>query len=550
MDHNMDLLKSGNHCYTRTFLEDLTDKKIMPAITHPTCIMQSTATLIDNIFVSENLQKYFESAVILDDISDHLPTLALLKQTKLLDTKPLVFKSQNLSKEKIAKIKTKLYEVDWTRHLDANNCSKNFDLFLSKVNEIIDTISSVKSVKISAKRKYVEPWMTQGLEISGCNKKCLYKKTLQSDANDIAITKYKAYRNHYNKAKRELKTTYYRNKANECLNDTRKLWSLLNEVIDKTKRHGSIIPYITTDGLKTYTPSKITNGFGKFYSSLGANLAAKINKGHYDINHYLSKIPRNISSLVLRSASVYEIEKLIHALPTKSSHGHDQISNILLKELNLSVSFLSISEGKFPAAMKKAKVIPLYKGKDQDQVVNCWPISLLVTISKILEKIIYKRVYDFLEKEKILDKSQYGFRSKHSCEQAILELTGKILQAKEQNLESAALFLDLSKAFDILDHEVLLVKLERYGIRGICNDWFHSYISNRMLTTKVQTSENKITKSDSYDINYCTAQGSCLGPLLFILFANDIYLLPTFSSIILFADDTTLFNSAKNTNFL
>ena len=198
---------------------------------------------------------------------------------------------------------------------------------------------------------------------------------------------------------------------------------------------------------------------------------AKINKGHYDINHYLSKIPRNISSLVFRSTSVHEIEKFIHELPNKSSHGHNQISNILLKELNLSVSFLlniifnqSISERKFPVAMKKAEVIPLYKGKDQDQVVDYQPISLLVTISKILEKIIYKRVYDFLEKEKILYNSQYGFRSKHSCEQAILELTGKILQAKEQNLESAALFLDLSKTFNTLDHEVLLVKLERYSI--------------------------------------------------------------------------------------
>ena len=257
----MDFLKSGNHCSTRTFLEDLTDKNIMPTISRPTCIMQNTATLIDNTFVSENLQKYFESAVIPDDISDHLPTLALLKQTKLLDKKPLVFKSQNLSKEKIAKIKTKLYELDWTRHLDANNCSKNFDLFLSKVNEIMDTISPIKTVKISAKRKYVEPWMTQALEISGHNQKCLYKIALQLDANDIAITKYKAYRNHYNTAKRELKTTYYKNKANECLNETRKLWSLLDEVIGKTKRQGSIIPYITIDGLKTYTPSEIINEF-------------------------------------------------------------------------------------------------------------------------------------------------------------------------------------------------------------------------------------------------------------------------------------------------
>ena len=124
------------------------------------------------------------------------------------------------------------------------------------------------------------------------------------------------------------------------------------------------------------------------------------------------------------------------------------------------------------------------------------------------------------------------------------------MQAKEQKLESAALFLDLSKAFDTLDHEVLLAKLDHYGIRGICNDWFHSYLTGRSLIARIQTCENKTIKSDSFNIGYGAAQESCLGPLLFILFMNDMHLLLTFSSIILFADDTTHFNSAKNTQFL
>ena len=200
--------------------------------------------------------------------------------------------------------------------------------------------------------------------------------------------------------------------------------------------------------------------------------------------------------------------------------------------------------------MKKAEIIPLFKGKESDQVINYRPISLLVTISRVLEKIIYKRLYKFINKHDILYQSQYGFRNKHSCEQAILELTGQMLHARDEGLHAAALFLDLSKAFDTLNHNVLLQKLDRYGVRGLCLDWFRDYLTNRSLVSKITTPGNVITRSESYDIMYGTAQGSCLGPLLFILFCNDIYLLPTFSKIILFVDDTTLVNSAKNVNFL
>ena len=144
----------------------------------------------------------------------------------------------------------------------------------------------------------------------------------------------------------------------------------------------------------------------------------------------------------------------------------------------------------------------------------------------------------------------YGFRSNHNCEHAILELTGNILQAHEKGEHPVCIYLDLSKAFDMLNHQVLLCKLEKIGIRGIANSWFESYLSGRSLVTEVITSENKITYSDAFDISFGTAQGSCLGPLLFLLFCNDIHLLPLYSQLILFADDTTLFNSHKSEKYL
>ena len=124
-----------------------------------------------------------------------------------------------------------------------------------------------------------------------------------------------------------------------------------------------------------------------------------------------------------------------------------------------------------------------------------------------------------------------------------MELTGYALQAKNLNEHCAGLFLDLSKAFNTLEHSILLKKLYRYGVNRPVFSWFQDYLSGRSLVAKITTAPNKITKSDNYEITYRTAQGSCLGPLLFIIFINDMYRLPLYSRLILFVDDTTMFYS-------
>ena len=252
-----------------------------------------------------------------------------------------------------------------------------------------------------------------------------------------------------------------------------------------------------------------------------------------------------------------ELDTIIKNLPNKVSYGYDEVSNIMLKALRTSIVFPlchifnhSILEGKFPTRMKLAEVIPLYKGKSMDQMVNYRPISLLITLSKLLEKIIYQIIYKYLEDKTILYPSQYGFCKKRSCEQAICELTGYVLQYKNRSEHSASVCLDLSKAFNTLDHSILLQKLDRYGTRGVAKDWIEDYLWERSLVTKITTCPNKIVKSDAFNITCGAAQGSCLGPLLFIIFVNDIHLLPLYSKIILFVDDTTIYNSHKNKRYL
>ena len=242
------------------------------------------------------------------------------------------------------------------------------------------------------------------------------------------------------------------------------------------------------------------------------------------------------------------LPKIITKMLNKNSSGHDNISNSLLKKIAnpllhpLSLLFnKSMEEGIFPDLMKISEVIPLYKNKEKHIMNNYRPISLLPVTSKILEKIIYKRVYNFLVKNKILYLSQYGFREGHSTINAVTEFVGKIVQGFEKGECTLGIFLDLSKAFDTLDHQILLKKLDYYGIRGIAWNWFESYLSNRRL----YVSYNGV-HSDSISINYGVPQGSVLGPLLFLIYMNDIVTCLSKGSCINFADDTTIHISGKD----
>ena len=164
-------------------------------------------------------------------------------------------------------------------------------------------------------------------------------------------------------------------------------------------------------------------------------------------------------------------KKLLASLPNKGSSGVDNINNILLKTIANEVAppltylvNMSIEQGVFPDIMKCALVIPLYKAKSREEVTNYRPISLLMTLSKVIEKVIYKRVYNYLHSTGQLYESQYGYRNNNSCEHAIGELLGNIVKNQQLGKDTVSIMLDLSKAFDTLQHSVIFQKLEKYGI--------------------------------------------------------------------------------------
>ena len=276
------------------------------------------------------------------------------------------------------------------------------------------------------------------------------------------------------------------------------------------------------------------------------------------INNYLASIPNHHSSIFLEPCTEQEISKLIKSLKPKKSSGIDNIDNIILKELEehltrpLMLMFNnSLETGIFPEKMKIAKVAPLHKAKSKDETTNYRPISLLLTLSKLLEKIMYKRVYKFLTKTNQLYSGQYGFRKNHACDQAVGELVANITKGIEQRKLTAGVFLDLSKAFDTLEHSVIFKKLYRYGLRGQCLAWFKSYLADRKLLVSCKTADTgSIKTSRLHNINYGTAQGSRLGPLIFLIFCNDLQRHLMFLECIQFTDDTTLYITHDNISYI
>ena len=204
---------------------------------------------------------------------------------------------------------------------------------------------------------------------------------------------------------------------------------------------------------------------------------------------------------------------------------------------------LSFNQGIFPVSSKIAKVIPLFKKKEKIKVENYRPISILKTISKILEKLMHKRLYNYLQKFKIIYELQFGFRSNYSTNLALIEIIENIRQSLDNKEFTMGLYLDLSKAFDTVNHEILLNKLEHYGVRGYVNKWFKSYLTNRKQFVQVNNTNSKLL-----EISIGIPQGSALVPLLFLIYMNDIStsIIDQSAKLMLFSDDTNIFLSGKN----
>ena len=333
----------------------------------------------------------------------------------------------------------------------------------------------------------------------------------------------------------------------KCLSgNMHKTWKLIGELTGKVQREDIVGSFIV-DGVTITDKNEIVEKFNEYFVNIGSQLAASIQPSNLHFSNYLKQTYMN--SFVLFPTNAMEVINIVSALQNKQSFGFDCIPVNIMKS---SISYIaepiaviinsSLDTGVFPDILKVAKVCPIFKSGDKSDFQNYRPISVLPSFSKIFEKVVQNRLLSYLHNIDILCKNQFGFRKKHSAYMALIDMYDKISLAIDKNESSIGIFIDLSKAFDTLDHNILLKKLEHYGIRGKALDWFKSYLYNRKQCV---ASLNGVM-SDFKSVIYGVPQGSILGPLLFILYINDIANCSVCLMFILFADDTNLFFSCKD----
>jgi len=550
-DFNCDLLKSETNSEVSNFLDIMGSSSLCPQISLPTRVSNTSKTLIDNIFCSPNLDEQFFSGNILSGISDHLPQFLLIGMANSISNVQPVFKRQwsNFNQEKFI---LDYFNINWDEILKLENgdADASFTNFVHIVEGLLDV--HVPIVKLTRKqaRTLNKPWITPGILKSIQVRNILLRNFIKSndpDTRNRLHNQYRSYRNLIVKLIRQSKTTFYSEYFQLHLNNSRKIWQGIREIISINSSSNKPPISLLINNSLTSDPCTVANSFNNFFSSIASSIRQSLYAPPKDFKAYLSN--RTTASFFISPTSPQEVEILISSLSDSKASGPHSIPVRIIKLLKQDISKplsdlfnLSFSTGFFPSILKTSKVIPVFKKKgSSNDVSNYRPISLLSNLDKLIEKLISKRLTQFLDKHQSIFNRQYGFRAKHSTEHALLSLTESIRKTLDSGQFVCGVFIDLQKAFDTVDHNILISKLQHYGIRGVASSWFNSYLSDRSQYVEINGFKSSTSKT-----LYGVPQGSVLGPLLFLIYINDLHNALYHSKPFLFADDTSLLTTGTD----
>lgn len=493
------------------------------------CDMNGSNTLIDHVL--SNIFADSKSGVIDYLFTDHYPVFFCLDACI-----PIKNKHNTKTVFNSAEFVEIVRNADWDFVAQEECGEEAFNEFSAKISAFIAECTTTSTV-IHWFRTPRNPWITPGLLHSISKKENMRRKLKSQPSNSSLKTRLKRYSNLLSMLLKRAKREYYEKQIDKNGNDTRKNWQLIKKFLNSSET--TCLSKITVDGRSLTEPLDIANAFSDTFASNSPDSLVDL---HFPI---LSRSPQ---SFYLRPTSADEVFQIMSSLKTKGP-GLDSIhpSKIKLVARELSPILAEIinklfKAGAFPDALKVGKITPVFKKGDRLSTNNYRPICVLPFFSKVIEKLFYLRLMCYLLKFNLLSPHQFGFRPDYSTELALLSFTDRIKQAIDDGLLTGAVFIDLTKAFDTINHRILLCKLESFGIVGPALQFIRNYLTNRSQVVYV----NNIASS-AKPVTMGVPQGSILGPLLFLLFINDLPSSLNHTNCLLYADDTTIFTSQKTT---
>ena len=551
-DFNIDLLKLHERTKTREYYDLLSLHGFLPKISFPTRLSETCATLIDNILCKLSSEySHTTAGIFIEKLSDHQPcflALDFLKQKSHRSDRLVTVATQPNNFPEL--VKNDLISINLNDMLIASDPNENFDILSGTLDNIMKKYTVIKTVKFNKYKHKHNPWMTQGILISIKNRDKLYRKLRKTSHESTEHARLKVNLSTYNRiiknSIRVAKANYYQNAFDNANNDPRKTWRTINSVLNRSATDDSLPTSISFNGCEIQDKQLIVNSFNEHFASIGRKLSDSLDQNSN--SSYEGFLTDSISStFTFRPISRETVTKTIDNLPSKNSRAADGISSKFLKsirdELAQPLTFIvnqTLESGIFPDKLKVARVRALFKKGDKSDVNNYRPISILPTLSKVFERIILKQMTEYFIENDLLFHGQYGFREKHSTELAAIELVDRISTAMDSGSIPFNIYIDLSKAFDCLNHSILLSKLNHYGVRGSALNLIRSYLQNRK-----QFVRNNDMESPLADLTTGIPQGSILGPFLFLIFMNDFHRSSNLFRMINYADDTTLISTVS-----